>query len=94
MPERKVKVPFPTPNSPLRDGTDVGVKESTERWSEIILEDGTVLRLKPSVLAAIRIDGEYDPEGNPVYVLRAGQIMSAVSTPDALRRPQPGSKVH
>ena len=94
MPERKVKVPFPTPTSPLRDGTDVPVKESIERWSEVTLEDGSVLRLKPSVLAAIRIDGEFDPEGNPMYVLRAGQLMSVVSAQPELCRPQPASKVH
>lgn len=86
-------MPFPTPTSPLRDGFEVGIKESTERWTEVTLEDGSVLKLKPSVLSAVRIEGEYDPEGNPMYAVRAGQVMIIVSAPDGLRKPRSG-KVH
>ncbi len=86
MPERKIKIPFPTPTSPLRDGIEVGVRESTERWSEVTLEDGSVLRLKPSVFAAIRIEGEWDPEGNPMYAVKAGQVLVINSAPEHLRR--------
>jgi hypothetical protein len=94
MAERKTQLPFPTPTSPLVDGIEVAVRESTERWTDIVLEDGTSLRLKPSVLSAVRIIGQYDPEGNPVYALRAGQIMIVASAPENLKQPKPGTKVH
>lgn len=94
MPERKTKIPFPTPQSQPVDGFEVSVKESTERWTEILLDDGSVLRLKPSVISAIRIEGHYDPEGNPMYALKAGQVMIVASAPEHLRRPKPESKVH
>ncbi len=71
---------------------EVPVKESTERWTEIELEDGSIIRLKTTVLSAIRIDGEWDPEGNPMYVLKAGQVMVVASTPDGLRKPQAAEK--
>lgn len=90
MPERKTRIPFPTPNSPLRDGVDVSVRESTERWSEVTLEDGTVLRLKPSVLSAVRIENEFDPDGNPMYAVRAGQVLVIDSAPERLRKPKSG----
>jgi hypothetical protein len=93
MAERKVKIPFPTPTSPLRDGVEVGVKEATERWSEVTLEDGSVLRLKTNVFAAIRVEGEFDPEGNPIYALKAGQVLMIASAPDDLKKPSSG-KVH
>ena len=93
MPERRTKIPFPTPASPLRDGVEVGVRESTERWSEVTLEDGSVLRLKPSVFSAIRIEGEYDPDGNPMYAVKAGQVLVIASAPETLCRPKSG-KVH
>jgi len=93
MPEHKIKIPFPTPTSPLREGIEVGVRESTERWSEITLEDGSVLRLKPTVLSAVRIVDEFDPEDNPMYALKAGQVLLIASAPDHLRRPKSG-KVH
>jgi len=90
MPEKKIKIPFPTPTSPLKEGIEIAVRESTERWSEIQLEDGSVLRLKPSVLSAVRIIGEYDPEDNPMYALKAGQVLVIASAPDSLRRPKSG----
>jgi hypothetical protein len=93
MPEKKVKIPFPTPASPLVEGVEVGVKESTERWTDVTLEDGSVLRLKTSVLGAVRITGQFDPEGNPMYAVKAGQVLVVASTPDTLRRPHSG-KVH
>jgi len=86
MAERRIKIPFPTPTSALMDGSEVGVAESTERWSEITLEDGTVLRIKPNVMSAIRMDGQYDPEGNPVYAVKSAQTVTITSTPANLRR--------
>lgn len=93
MPERKTKVPYPTPESAPRDGIEVGIKESTERWSEVTLEDGSIIRLKATVFSAIRIDDEYDPEGNPIYVLKAGQVMTIVSTPTSLQKPQATKRI-
>jgi len=86
MPERKIKIPFPTPASPQVDAYEVSVAESTEKWSEVKLEDGTILRVKPNIVAAIRVEGQYDPDGNPVYALKAGQTSIVSSAPAHLRR--------
>lgn len=94
MSERKIKMPFPTPTSPQVDGVEVSIKESTERWTDVELEDGAVLRLKPAVLGAVRIDGQFDPDGNPMYALRIGQVMTIISAPDSLKKPQPEAKVN
>ncbi len=93
MAEKRVKVPFPTPISPPMDGSEVGVSESTERWSEVTLEDGTILRVKPSVLSAVRVDGQYDPDGNPAYLIKAQQVVMVVSSPEHLRKPAKDAKV-
>jgi hypothetical protein len=87
MAERKVQVPFPLPTSPLKSGYEVVAIESTERWTEVNLEDGTILRVKPSVLSAIRIDNEYDAEGNPMYAVKVQPAMTVVS-PDHLKKPK------
>ena len=89
---RRVKVHFPLPHSPLKDGVEVQVNQSTERWTEVELEDGTVVRLKASLLGAVRIEGEWDAEGNPAYSLKVSPNVIITSTPDALRRP-PTTKV-
>lgn len=84
MPDRKIKVNLP--NIGILDGTEVEVLESVERWTEIKLGDGTVLRIKPVVMAVMRIDGRYDAQGNPMYAVQAGQAMLA-NAPDHLRQP-------
>lgn len=85
--ERKIKFQQ-APGGPMIEGYEVPISESTEKWSELTLEDGTVLRVKAMVMAAIRIEGQWDPEGNPLYALRGGApAVSVVSIPDRLKRP-------
>ena len=83
MAEKRTKVKLPTGEV---DGSEVPIKEATERWSDITLEDGTVLRVKPNVLAAIRVDNQYDQEGNPIYALKTSQAMTITSVPSHLRK--------
>jgi hypothetical protein len=84
MAERKTKVQV-VPGGPLVNGMEVPVEESTERWSEYKLEDGSIIRLKQVLLEIIRTEG-YDPEGNPMYVVRAQPVLSVVEVPDRLKR--------
>ena len=96
MPEKKIKMPIPDPTKPgtfmVVDGNEVPITESTERWTELRLEDGTVIRVKPNVLSAVRLDGRYDQDGNPMYAIRGSQTMTIVSTPDHLRKDK-GAKI-
>jgi uncharacterized OB-fold protein len=81
--ERKIKAQVP---SGTAEGVEVGIKETIERWTEVNLEDGSVLRIKPVVVAVVRIDGQYDAEGNPMYAVRGGQALALVSVPESLKR--------
>ena len=81
---RNVKVQ--TPDGKLVDGVDVPIVESTDRQTEIKLEDGSVLRIKPSVLGAIQIPGQFDPEGNPLYVLKSTLSMVVADAPATLKK--------
>ncbi|MHB8654322.1 MAG: hypothetical protein ACYDA9_10625 [Terriglobia bacterium] len=93
MVEKKVKLPFPTPTSPPKDGFEVGVSESTEKWTEVTLTDGTSIRLKASILSAIRIEGEYDPKGNPAYAIQIQSMITVVDSPEHLKKPTKDSKI-
>jgi len=84
--ERKVKIPMP-PDGKIVEGFEVPVVESTERWTEIRLEDGSILRIKPSVLSAIRVPGQYDQEGNPMYLLKATNTLLVAEAQEHLKRP-------
>ena len=91
MPETRRKVQLPTG---VVEGIDVAIKDSHEKWSEVELADGTTLRIKPNVLMVTRIDGQYDQEGNPMYVLNANQVMTAVNVPAHLRKQAGGTRAN
>lgn len=86
MDENRVQVPFPTPSSPPKQGSLISVSESTEKWSEFTLEDGTVFRIKPNIVRAVRVDGEYDADGNPAYVLQAQPTVMVMKVDEKLRK--------
>ena len=67
-------------------GDLVEVEVSTERFSEITLADGTRIKIKPVVVEAIRVDGQYDNEGNPMYVLQTSNVVSVSHVDKSLKK--------
>lgn len=68
------------------EGTVVNVEESTERFSEVKLEDSTVIRIKVVVIDAIRVDDQWDVEGNPVYIVKSNNVVAVAESPEQFRR--------
>jgi hypothetical protein len=67
------------------EATPLSFTAAGENWNEYLLNDGTVLRAKLVATEILRVDGEYDPEGNPLYLLKASNVIAA-SVPENLRR--------
>jgi hypothetical protein len=90
--EKKVKARFPDGEC---DAFEVPVLESTERWTEVSLEDGTVLRVKTVILAVVRAEDAYDNEGNPQYSIKVNPVMT-VTAPDNLKKGAkgPSTEIH
>ena len=86
------KIILPGKPEPV-EATQVEIKESTERWTEAKLEDGSVLKIKAVLIKAFRTHGIFDEEGNPVYQLKVNQVMS-VSAPDHLKKNGAQEDVH
>jgi hypothetical protein len=84
MSERRITVSLPSGGEV--EAVEVQVQESTERWSEFQLQDGTILRVKATILSAARVEGQYDPIGNPMYHVNIAPVMTVVSVPDRLRK--------
>jgi hypothetical protein len=80
------KVPVTLPSGQPGEGTEVQVEESSERWSEFTLEDGTIVRAKVTVTSAVRVDGQFDPLGNPLYVTNLTPVLTIVSVPEQYRK--------
>ncbi len=60
------------------EATPIEVNQSNERWNEYLLEDGTVLKMKLILKKVLKVEGEVDAEGNPVYVMQSTNV-TAVS---------------
>jgi len=67
------------------DALEIRFKSVHEEWSQYDLEDGSTIRMKLVVTEIFRVEGEYDPENNPVYVIKSGN-MAVVKSPDDLKR--------
>jgi len=67
------------------DGLEVRFKSNREEWNEYTLEDGSLLRMKAVVSEIIRLHGEYDPEGNPIYIIKSANMLF-VKSPDNLKK--------
>ena len=64
-----------------QDGVAVPIEESTERWSEVGLDDGSTRRIKPVVTPVIRLENKYDVDGSRVYVVQSTNILAVDAPP-------------
>ena len=71
------------------DGEDISFSVNREDWNSYQLHDGTELRMRLIVSQVIRIPGEYDADGNPVYSIKSSN-MAVTIAPDALKRESTG----
>ena len=81
--ERKKKLTLP--NGQEVDATVLSFQAGGEHWNEYLVDDGTVIRVKLVATEVLRLDGQYDAQDNPIYLLQSTNVM-AVSSPDKLKR--------
>lgn len=82
MPIKKRKIPY---KGELVEASVMPFQVGGEHWNEYLIDDGTVIRIKLVATDVLRVDGEYDPQGNPLYVIATTNV-TTVSAPDNLRR--------
>ena len=78
------KIPSPPDGQP-RDAELIPVKTAKELVNVYELEDGSVISFKVVVTEIWRVDGVYDNEGNPSYIVRSANIVT-ITAPENLRR--------
>lgn len=47
-----------------------------DEWNEYELEDGSVIRTRTIITKVLRLDGYFDPYGNPIYVVQSQMVVS------------------
>jgi len=77
----KIKIDY---NGQPANAENVEVKQSSERWNEYLVGDGSVLKMKLVLTNVIRVDGQYDSIGNPIYMVNSTNALS-VNAPGELR---------
>jgi hypothetical protein len=80
--ERRRKVNF---QGKEVDALEMPFQTGAEHWNEYLLHDGSVVRLKSVVTDILKIEGQVDAEGNPVYMLKSTNIVS-VSPSDRAKK--------
>lgn len=76
------------------DVSEVPIVDMHEYFNEYKLEDGTVLKVKGAVLSILRIDNQYLPDGNPVYIAVLNPVTKVESSPLQVRVAQAPEKVN
>ncbi len=66
---------------------DVPIKSATEYFAEYELEDGSKVRVKFVASAFLRVEGEYGPDGRPVYFVISSPAVNVLSSPESVTRP-------
>jgi hypothetical protein len=84
MPSTTVKLILPDGTAKETSADKVLIKETKENWSEYLLEDGALVRVKP-ILARVLKTEEFDSEGNPVYQLMISNAVF-VEAPEELKK--------
>ncbi len=76
------KIPF---QGQQVDATEIDFQTRKEDWNEYQLMDGTVIKMKLVMAEILRVEGRYDNEGNPIYVLKSKNVL-IVRSPDDLKK--------
>lgn len=80
MPPRKKK--FKAQDGREVEGTVMPFQTGVEHWNEYFVEDGTVLRIKLVATEIIRLDGQFDANDDPVYILASSNVMTTSARED------------
>lgn len=67
------------------EATPVSATSTSEQWNQYLIDDGSMIRTKLVATEFVRIDGEHDADGNPVYLIKWTTVVS-VESPEELRR--------
>ena len=66
---------------------EIAIKAANETWSEYDLADGTKLRVRPVMTSIERVDGQFSPDGAPIYNAKIQLVLDLRAATNLLRKP-------
>jgi hypothetical protein len=64
------------------DVVEIPVTDSKEFFNEYKLEDGAQIRVKSVATSVLRLEGERNPDGTPIYLVLSGNVVNVMTGPD------------
>jgi len=78
-----MSMPVPISSEDLVAAEDIDFEESKEYWNVYKLKDGTTLKIKLVIVGIKRLK-KHNPDGTPIYVINAQNIVRTVDVPREL----------
>ena len=69
-----------TPSGRLVDAVQVDYEAVAEPWTTYTLSDGSVIKVRVTLKSVLRLEGEFDQGGNPVYMVGTDATMRVVKS--------------
>jgi len=76
----------------IPEGDEVDFDVIEEGWNVYKLKDGSTLKVKLVLAGVIRVKNQYDPIGNPVYMINSTNVVRVTDVPPELKRKYTPSK--
>ena len=87
MPERKTTINLFGAD---QSATEIPIVDAKEVPAEYRLEDGTLLRVRYVANSVLRIDGVWETDGSPVYLIKNGLVTTILETGPNAKKPTAG----
>jgi len=68
----------------LEEAEEIDFTEEKEHWNIYKLKDGTTLKIK-LILRGVKRLKKWNPDGSPIYLINATNIVRTVGTPKELK---------
>ena len=70
------------------EGTEVSFNVMQQDWNEYSLNDGTIIKVQTVMTSVLRLEGEYNNLGDPIYIVHTQNIVIANNVPEHMRKQQ------
>ena len=80
----RTRLPTP-PDGAMREVELATVSQSNEHTNTYQLQDGTLISLRAVVTEIWHVLGQYDQDGNPMFIVKSGNMVT-VTAPEHMRR--------
>ena len=81
-----VRIVSPISNREV-EAVNVDFEPKAEPWATYELSDGSILKVRSTVTGVVRLEGEHDAAGNPLYNVSSQVQIRVVNAPRELRGP-------